>query len=77
MVYGGHMAVAGQALKSSNISSFILGERMLPGIVEVYIQESMENGVLITCQYPFSRVLNINGNTSPPQIEGHAHDIRY
>lgn len=71
------MAVAGQALKSPNISSFILGERMLPGIVEVYIQEFMENGVLITCHIPLFRVLNIHGNTSPPQIEGHAHDIRY
>jgi hypothetical protein len=71
------MTVAGQALKSSNISSFILGERMLPGIVEVYIQEFMENGVLITCHIPLFRGLNINGYTSPPQIEGHAHDIRY
>jgi hypothetical protein len=37
MVYGGYMAVAGEALKSSNISYFILGERMLLGIVEVYV----------------------------------------
>jgi hypothetical protein len=55
MVYGGHVAVAGQALKSSNISSFILGERMLLGIVDVYIQEFMENEVLITCQIPLFR----------------------
>jgi hypothetical protein len=45
MVYGGHMAVAGEALKSSNISSFKLGERMLLGIVEVDIHEFMETDV--------------------------------
>jgi hypothetical protein len=75
--------VAGQTLKSSNISSFILGERMLLGIVEVYVHEFMENRVLITCHTPLFRGSiingngNGNGNTSPPQIAGHAYDIRY
>jgi len=76
MVYGDHMAVAGEALnpRTSHLSYLAKGCYWNSG---VYIYSRIHgNGCLITSHIPFSGAWSSTA-TPPPQIAGHAHDIRY